>query len=351
MSSVELYEGFVRFVDAGSKVDFHFRWLRHNADLDRRTAAPLGIADVALDDGVLRVRWSDDSRVSRFPLRWLREHAYAVNRSEVPRPPSQFASFELDGRAGPAAVVDAVFARLAQHGAALVRREVVSPEAETTTWLAALAARGWRAVSSSGNGSSVIEDLRADHPSHDRPGADAAIELHTERAFVEAVPRYRLLQGVRTADHGGQTILVDARAALDYLGSLDRAAAELLAATPVRFQRRPRGAEPPVIAPIVARREGRFQIRSSDFTAAPSHLPFNEVDGWYRAHDRFVEIVRDPRHQYRFRLGPGDTLIYDNHRMLNGRTAFRGPRWVRSACFDPAPEHDLDADLSLDASG
>ena len=100
MSSVELYEGFVRFVDVGSKVDFHFRWLRHNADLDRLTAAPqpVAIAEVALDDDVLRVRWADNQRVSRFPLRWLREHAYAVNRSEVPRPSSRFASFELDGR-------------------------------------------------------------------------------------------------------------------------------------------------------------------------------------------------------------------------------------------------------------
>ena len=47
-------------------------------------------------------------------------------------------------------------------------------------------------------------------------------------------------------------------------------------------------------------------------------------------------LVRDRRHHYRFQLAPGDALLYDNHRVLHGRTGFRGPRWVRGVYFDPA---------------
>jgi gamma-butyrobetaine dioxygenase/trimethyllysine dioxygenase len=58
------------------------------------------------------------------------------------------------------------------------------------------------------------------------------------------------------------------------------------------------------------------------------------MEAWYRAHDRFARLVRDPAHQYRFLLGPGDFVLYDNQRMLHARTGFRGARWVRGVCFD-----------------
>jgi gamma-butyrobetaine dioxygenase len=58
------------------------------------------------------------------------------------------------------------------------------------------------------------------------------------------------------------------------------------------------------------------------------------MDAWYRAHDRFARVVRDPRNQARFTLDPGDFVLYDNHRMLHGRTGFRGARWVRGVYFD-----------------
>jgi len=67
---------------------------------------------------------------------------------------------------------------------------------------------------------------------------------------------------------------------------------------------------------------------------APHQLPFERMEEWYRAYDRFARLVRDPRHQLRFALRPGDFLLYDNHRMLHARTAFRGPRWVRGIYFD-----------------
>ena len=348
MSSVEMHDGYVRIVEPDRHADFHLRWLRHNCDLDRHPGTgervvdsselpeQLGVDEATITDGVLRVRWAHDQRVSRFPLAWLRDHAYAVNRAAAPRPPSLVAAIELDGSRGPAAVVDRVLDQLGRAGAALVRRELTAPEAETEAWIELLEARGLRVITTHFG---RIEDLRTDNTTNantDQLGyTDAAIDLHTDQPFLDAVPRYQLLQGIRSAADGGDSLLADARAAFAYLASLDRDAAARLTTTPVRFHRHQRSFEREVVAPIIVQRDDHFQVRSSYFTAAPYHLPFDEMESWYRAHDRFVRILRDPRHQYRFRLGPGDTLVYDNHRMLHGRTAFRGPRWVRGVYFDP----------------
>ena len=102
----------------------------------------------------------------------------------------------------------------------------------------------------------------------------------------------------------------------------------------MRFHRKQKAFERIVDTPLVTWPDGVFRIRSSYFTLAPFKLPFERMEAWYRAVDRFTRIVRNPDHHYRFRLRPGDVLVYDNHRMLHGRTAFRGARWVRGVYFD-----------------
>jgi gamma-butyrobetaine dioxygenase len=63
-------------------------------------------------------------------------------------------------------------------------------------------------------------------------------------------------------------------------------------------------------------------------------LPFAQVEGYYRAYDRFVRLAR--ARSVRLALGAGDFLLYDNCRMLYARTAFRGARWLRGVYFDQA---------------
>lgn len=84
-----------------------------------------------------------------------------------------------------------------------------------------------------------------------------------------------------------------------------------------------------------------FQVRHSYFTFAPFNRPFSEMEAWYRAYGRFSRLIRDPRSQYRAALAPGDIILYDNWRMLHGRTGFQGSRWMRGIYFD-----DTDDDAS-----
>ena len=343
----------VHFGAGRGHADFHFRWLRHWCDRERhpttreRTldsselAAEVFPLEAGVEGDALRVRWAPDGHESEYALPWLYAHAYARDRAAVPPPPSELAPVELTspGAADPAVIARAL-ALVRERGVAVLRRTgPVDPETETEAIAAALEAHGLRVIPTHFG---RIEDLRTDNTTNantDQLGyTDAAIQLHTDQPFLDHPPRYQLLQGVRSADEGGANFLVDARAAARHLRDTDRAAFELLTRTPVTFHRRQKSFERTVVSPMLQHVDDdeAFLVRYSYFTLAPYRLPFEDMEAWYRAVDRFARLVRDPRNQLRLSLRPGEWLLYDNHRMLHARTGFRGPRWVRGVYFDRA---------------
>jgi gamma-butyrobetaine dioxygenase/trimethyllysine dioxygenase len=341
----------LRFPD-GAHADFHHRWLRHNCDRDRhpatreRTLCSSELPDDLRPDAAvvrgdaLDLRWPD-GHVTEYRLAWLRAHAYALGRA-APSPPVHDPEL-LTLRPGGAPLADTAAAALRSihaRGAAIVRVApgAGAPEDATEPLIAAFEALGLRTIATHFG---RVEDLRTDNTTNhntDQLGyTDAPVHLHTDQPFLDAPPRYQLLQCIRPAAEGGDNMLADARAAYRVLAAEDARAADLLARVPVTFHRKQKQFERIVVSPIVARAgDDDFLIRSSYFTVAPHALPFAAMAEFYRAHDRFVRYVRDPRHHVRARLGPGDWLIYDNHRTLHARTGFRGARWLRGVYFDVA---------------
>lgn len=352
---VELHDDWLRVrFPAGSHADFHHRWLRHNCDCDRhpttgeRTLCSSELPDdlrpreAAVRGDALVLTWPD-GHVTTYPLAWLRAHAYALGREAPPPPVHEPAALELHARGRELAeLVAAALARVREHGAAVVRADpdaTTDPADGTEPLIAAAMALGLRTIPTHFG---RIEDLRTDNTTNqntDQLGyTDAPVHLHTDQPFLERPPRYQLLQCIRPAAEGGDNLIADARAAFRVLASEDARAAELLTRVPVRFHRKQRSFESIVDAPIVARAgDDDFLVRSSYFTLAPHALPFAATAEFYRAHDRFIRGLRDPRNHVRVRLGPGDWLLYDNHRTLHARTGFRGARWLRGVYFDPAP--------------
>jgi alpha-ketoglutarate-dependent taurine dioxygenase len=345
----DVHDGYVRVYFPHGHADFHLRWLRHNCPRDRhpltgeRTVCSselpddLRIAHAACAAGALQVTWAHDARTSEYDLGWLEAHAYARDRAEVPPPPCEVSPFELQrGSQSLDRVAKAALAHVEVRGAAVVRRSSASlpPQVETEAIIAAFTAHGLRVTETHFG---RIEDLRVDNSTNrntDQLGyTDAPVEPHTDQPFLVEPPRYQLLQSIHEAEVGGESYLVDGLAAARHLESIDADAFALLVRTPVTFHRRQRAFERVAVSPILTFTP-RFRIRYSYFTVAPHKLPFAEMEGWYRAKDRFARLVRDPRHQVRFTLEPGDFLLYDNHRMLHARTGFRGGRWVRGVYFD-----------------
>ena len=340
-ASVELRDTWLRLFVDGDTFDFHHRWLRHAASprhpvTNEVIACSSEIADdirplsAAIVDRTLRVEWSDRTE-SKHPLAWLVENAYARNR-DAHDIPSRVAAVEIDARETEVTAIDETLGRLARFGLAMVRGFSSDTEAVVQAFekrsLAVRATHFGR-----------IEDLRTDNTTNantDQLGyTDAGIELHTDQPFLPDPPRYQLLHCMRTADEGGESFIVDARAAERHFDAEDGPACELLRTTSIRFHRRQKAFERVVLAPVLGQAVKGEPVRFSYFTLAPHRVDFAYMRAYYRAYDAFTRLVRAPKNQYRFALSPGDFVIYDNHRMLHGRTAFRGPRWLRGVYFDP----------------
>jgi alpha-ketoglutarate-dependent taurine dioxygenase len=344
--------------DVDDVADYHFRYLRHHAGTDRHptTNEPTLCSSELPDDihprtltvreDALVITWSDGSPEALYSRSRLRELAYGRIPAHAARLPHDLAAFTLHAADHDSldALALATLTRVRRDGVCVVRAPQTLEGAQAATEpLIAAFERAGLVVRTTHFGR--IEDLRPDNTTNannDQLGyTTAPIDLHTDQPFIAAPPRYQLLQGI-VAAAGGDNAFVDAFLAGEYLRARDSVDHALLAATKVRFHRRQRAFESLIEAPILSLRDAAnptldgFQVRYSYFTLAPHPLPFAAMSAFYRAHDHFARIVRNPDNQLIAKLQAGDFVLYDNHRMLHARKPFSGPRWVRGVYFDPA---------------
>ncbi len=156
--------------------------------------------------------------------------------------------------------------------------------------------------------------------------ADTALPLspHTDNPYREPTPTVQLLHCLVSSVDGGDTVLVDGFAVVE---RLRRAAPELLgtlARRPLRFAYRDEHAELWTDVPVV----------SLDAHGVPVALHLNnrskgtpqgdpaDVAAWYDAYLALMALVESPEQQVAFRLAAGDLVLFDNLRVLHGRTGF-----------------------------
>ena len=184
-----------------------------------------------------------------------------------------------------------------------------------------------------------IEDLRTDNTTNkntDQLGyTNAAVAPHTDMPFVESPPSMQMLHGMRAADVGGESYLVDARQAARYLKTTNPWAFDMLRTIPVKFHRKQANFEAATHYPLIQTfGDSIIQIRYSYFTMAPFRVPFEWMKLWYSAYSEFSKILQDQKFQFRFLLEPGDFVLYSNLTMVHARESFSGARWVRGVYFD-----------------
>ncbi|RUP47059.1 hypothetical protein BC936DRAFT_146184, partial [Jimgerdemannia flammicorona] len=352
---------------SATHADFHYFWLRHNCPCLSGCRHPLSKERVidsidfsmhiqpleaSVVDDELHIVWDDaEHHVTVYPLEWLRENAYALARSEVVPPGSdntkvvlEYAEFLEkwgDGKGG-----------LSEEGLRRYRLDcglrlkvyglvVIKGRGQDTEGIIREFITEKHEVISTHFGR--IEDLRTDNTTNkntDQLGyTNATVDLHTDQPYIENPPGFQFLQCVRQADVGGDSYLCDAFQAARYIRSeISSRVYDLLTTVPVRFDRRQAAFQSlvvrPLIEPVAAGSSDLKQVRFSYFTHAPHDEPFERMQEWYEAYNTFAGLVRDPKFQYRFRLQPGDLVLYDNFRMLHARTAFKGSRHMRGVYFD-----------------
>ena len=153
-----------------------------------------------------------------------------------------------------------------------------------------------------------------------------ALSPHTDNPYRDPVPTVQLLHCHASAADGGDTLLVDGFAAAARLRAEDPAAFGVLTRTPVPFGYRDETTDLRACLPLIELSpRGRIRgVRFNNRSTQPLRQPAAEVTAFYAAYRRWAELLARPELALTMRLGPGDCLIFDNTRVLHGRTGFTG---------------------------
>jgi len=162
---------------------------------------------------------------------------------------------------------------------------------------------------------------------------------HTDNPYREPVPGIQILHCLENAASGGLSTLADSLAAAARLREEDPEGFALLAEIPVRFRFRDEGADHITLRPVIET-DGQERMTGLHYSPRLDSLPLleeAELQLYQGARKRLAELLAGPELELRFALQPGELLMFDNNRIVHGRTAFdpeEGPRRLIGCYID-----------------
>jgi gamma-butyrobetaine dioxygenase len=146
----------------------------------------------------------------------------------------------------------------------------------------------------------------------------------THLPFRDPLPTLELIHCLDDAAEGGESILVDGFHAAAALRASDPAAFTVLSSSEVTFAYTGAQAEFRATRPVIGvDPRGRIrEIRLDTSYMQPLRMPPAEIVNFYAAYRAFAEVLGWPGQPLTFMLRPGECLIFDTTRILNGRTGF-----------------------------
>jgi gamma-butyrobetaine dioxygenase len=156
--------------------------------------------------------------------------------------------------------------------------------------------------------------------------AYTAVELrpHTDLPYFEHPPGIQLLHCFSADAPGGESTLADGFWIADRVRGEDPEAFRVLCETPIPYRFRDAGTDLRYAAPVIGRnRDGTYrEVRFHNALMAPLDVPPERIEATYAALRSFDRLARSEDAQVVVRLRAGDVMVFDNRRVLHGRTAF-----------------------------
>ena len=130
-------------------------------------------------------------------------------------------------------------------------------------------------------------------------------------------------------------MFVDGMAVAERLRAHDIDAFNLLCQTPILF--RFQDAEVDLVAEramLEIDTQGQFRaVYYNDRSIAPLPLKGPRLRKFYAAYGQFAQLLNDAARSVVYRLQPGDLVLFDNTRVLHGRTAFTAGARHLQGCY------------------
>ncbi len=171
---------------------------------------------------------------------------------------------------------------------------------------------------------------------------DMAVPLapHTDEPYRLDPPAITFFHVIAQSDEGGASTLLDSFRLVEMLRAQNPSAFELLATIPARFHRS-----------LIEGRYFEYQhpiiqldsdgdvssVRLLDRALAPVDCALEQVEPFYAALRELLELSYRGEGQIEFKLAAGEMLVFNNQRLMHGRTGFDpggSRRHIRSCHVD-----------------
>ncbi len=291
-----------------------------------------------LHEEMVELDWGG-GHVSRFSPSWLRAHCLSPEERARRKPAPRLWGREMADRlprmdyravAGNAALHLAFLESLRDLGFVILQG--VPKERSRTEEVASLV--GMLRVTNYG-----IFELESKAEPEIVGDMSVALQPHTDEPYRIEPPAITLFHVLAQSEIGGDSTLTDGFRLAEVFRAQDAEAFELLSTRPARFHRvLKEGRAFDISAPIISRdRVGAVTgLRILDRGMAPADLPPEEVEPFYDALRSFLALLYGGEGRITVKLEAGEMLVFNNQRLLHGRTAFDASsrRHVRSCHVD-----------------
>lgn len=288
-----------------------------------------------LHDGDVRIGWSDGAPESTLTSEFLA-------RFRVPAPTN----------------TDVVVERVLWDGDTIIDQwptvdyaAVMNGDAGVDEWLRKVATYGFCIVSGTPATTEATErlvrragyvretifggfwDFQADLSKADTAYTNLELLPHTDGTYSHDAPGLQLLHCLAFDGTGGLSTMVDGFRIAAELRSAEPDLYDVLSRVDVPGQYIGDGSHLMASRPVFRhdRRGALVQVSFNNADRAPFLLPANEMDIFYDALRAFEALANDHRLQWRRVNPPGEAMLFDNWRVLHGRTAYTGHRHLCGA--------------------
>jgi len=328
---------------------FHPIWLRDNCRCEYCGDPAIGYRELRLtgleldcrpqtintSDAALTIEWND-GHGSIYSARWLRTHAYddelRAARAFKPKlwdrefrdnPPIFNYADLADNDAGLLRALQQV----RDLGLCLIRNAPTEPGI-----VEALALRfGCPQESNFGR----VQDLVFDPGKRSIANDVKALKPHTDEPYRASPPGLLLFHCIANDQTGaGSSLFMDGFEIAEDLRRHDNQGFDALCRYAQSY-RRHFADDVDLIAEFPLLNVDEFGnlcgIRLNDRVAAPLSIPPDQVETYYRGLRYLLELAESDELMLKLTLQPGDIAIFDNHRVLHGRSdlTINGQRWLQ----------------------
>lgn len=354
----------------GHASTFHPMWLRHQcacATCGTPVTAVRGLRlrhipnDIAFriedhDEETVDLAWTNDGHRSRYTAMWLRDHCYSdaerQRRRHLPvlwdrRIHNDAPYADMRACEGSADHRLAMLERVRDYG--FCRIGNAPTEAAEVGRLISLAGPQRQ----SHHGTYTLSKKAAVDNVGD---ITDPLDPHVDETYRLSTIGITVFQVLRPSTDGGHSILVDGFEAVRRLKKAHPDDFGLLTRAPITGARRDQAhnsagqvkwysATMPVIRLDF---DGEVSgLRCNERQIMPLDLPGRLIEPCYRALKHFYEILYDPELRVMFKLAAGEGLIFDNQRVLHGRTGFTPEEPARSVLTSSVDIEEFHSSLRL----